>query len=537
MGRMSTVRWLTARGVAQRTQLHLRAGMNQLFCMIIAFSLTGCETSTTQLGPSSSPARPELPRDTIRFTPPEVTGRTLRVDAGGSLQAAIDSASPGDEIVVASDGTWSAPISLPQRSGDGWITIRGEATLPSFGGRVSKSQAESLPEIVVADNGNDGFVISDTEGWWIRGVAVTSETTQSSNQAFRIENSSRVVVDRSAVLVPSGNELRRGFLANGGSIMIIGNRLEGLNTGGDQESQGVALWTGPGPLRVHNNFIEAAGEGLIAGGANISNPSSHPRNIEFTRNHVYKRPSWENAEQIVKAGFELKDARRVLVEGNVFENTWAGQGQPGFMWIIKSTDQTGGDTCDECHTEDVTMRKNKIINTIGGFTVNRRTEDAVEITRRVLIEDLIIEKWDRESDFDSEGSERMFQIGGGSPDLTLRRISGVNTVQNKTFIELADINDPPASGLNMSSIEVGPTDFGVRGSATMGDLYDSGTTFSDIYAVENSDGICNDKTQSSAFADAYHCVASASDIPSGVGADEAAVDEATSGVRDDNLPN
>ena len=46
--------------------------------------------------------------------------------------------------------------------------------------------------------------------------------------------------------------------------------------------------------------------------------------IYFRRNHVYKRPSWLGSTQlVVKNLFELKVGRRILVEGNVFENNWA----------------------------------------------------------------------------------------------------------------------------------------------------------------------------------------------------------------------
>lgn len=53
-----------------------------------------------------------------------------------------------------------------------------------------------------------------------------------------------------------------------------------------------------------------------------------------------KPPEWKGARS-VKNLFELKHAKRVLVEGNVFENNWA-DGQTGMAIVLKSTNQGGG---------------------------------------------------------------------------------------------------------------------------------------------------------------------------------------------------
>ena len=61
---------------------------------------------------------------------------TIVVPSGGDLQAAINSAVPGDTIVLDAGGTYRGPFTLPKKSGDAYITIQssraGEIT-----GRVS----------------------------------------------------------------------------------------------------------------------------------------------------------------------------------------------------------------------------------------------------------------------------------------------------------------------------------------------------------------------------------------------------------------
>ena len=50
----------------------------------------------------------------------------------------------------------------------------------------------------------------------------------------------------------------------------------------------------------------------------------------------------------MKNAFELKNARRVLVEGNIFENVWS-SGQDGTAIVLKSANQEGA--CTWCVTE------------------------------------------------------------------------------------------------------------------------------------------------------------------------------------------
>jgi hypothetical protein len=69
----------------------------------------------------------------------------------------------------------------------------------------------------------------------------------------------------------------------------------------------------------------------------------------------------------VKNAFELKNARRVLVEGNVFENVWE-SGQDGTAILLKSANQEGN--CRWCVTEYVTFRRNIVRNAAHGVVIN-----------------------------------------------------------------------------------------------------------------------------------------------------------------------
>ena len=77
-----------------------------------------------------------------------------------------------------------------------------------------------------------------------------------------------------------------------------------------------------GRSRSLNNYLEAAGENVMFGVARTRPSRSYSSDIEIRRNHFYKPPAWKGIGS-VKNLFELKSAKRVLNEGNIFENNWA----------------------------------------------------------------------------------------------------------------------------------------------------------------------------------------------------------------------
>jgi hypothetical protein len=92
-----------------------------------------------------------------------------------------------------------------------------------------------------------------------------------------------------------------------------------------------------------------------------------PSDIEIRRNLSTKRLAWRAARVTVKNTFELKNARRVLVEGNVFEQTWT-SGQDGTAIVLKSANQDG--RCTWCVTEYVTFRNNIVRAAAHGVLIN-----------------------------------------------------------------------------------------------------------------------------------------------------------------------
>ena len=86
---------------------------------------------------------------------------------------------------------------------------------------------------------------------------------------------------------------------------------------------------------------------------------SCPSDIEIVRNHLAKPlrwrkgdPSFEGVEWTVKNLFELKNARRVLVDGNLLEYNWP-QAQNGFAILFTVRNQDGGGAVVDHRGRDV----------------------------------------------------------------------------------------------------------------------------------------------------------------------------------------
>src|SRR5207249_11202520 len=84
------------------------------------------------------------------------TGATITVPAGGDFQAALNSAQPGDQILLAAGATYVGPFTLPVKAGNSWILIRSptaDANLPAEGQRMKPAYAAGPPKIVSPNSG------------------------------------------------------------------------------------------------------------------------------------------------------------------------------------------------------------------------------------------------------------------------------------------------------------------------------------------------------------------------------------------------
>jgi len=151
---------------------------------------------------------------------------------------------------------------------------------------------------------------------------------------------------------------------------------------GLSDSQAIAGWNGPGPYTITNNFLEAAGENVMFGGADPKIPNLIPSDIKITRNHLFKPLHWRNEKWTVKNLLELKNAQRVTVDGNLFENNWQAA-QQGWAIVLQSTNQEG--TAPWSVVRDVQFTNNYLRNVAGGISLVRQESPPSVESSNILI--------------------------------------------------------------------------------------------------------------------------------------------------------
>lgn len=346
-------------------------------------------TPTPTPSPSGSPA--EMPRVLLDSRMPTQAGIVREVLAGNSLQAAINAAQPGDIISLQAGATFTGNFILPQKTGAGWILIRSSAlvSLPE-GVRVAPSNASAMARIVAQDTTPAISTAPGAAFWRLAGLEITgpSQITTlvrlgdwaATNQAA---NASEIGIDRCWIHGTATSEMRRGVELQGARMFVVDSYLSDFHQT-QTDSQAICGWNGAGPFKIVNNHLEAASENLLFGGADPKTQGLIPSDIEIRRNYFYKPLAWTGKDWNLKFSFELKNAQRVWVDGNILENCWPSPSGGGTAFALKSVNQEGG--CAWCRTGDLTVTNNVVRNAAQGVSLlgTDASQPGVKMTRVLL---------------------------------------------------------------------------------------------------------------------------------------------------------
>ena len=138
------------------------------------------------------------------------------------------------------------------------------------------------------------------------------------------------------------------------------------------DDNAVGAIASPGPLKIVDNHLEAAGENIIFGGWGSGFGGNIPSDIEIRNNYIYKPLAWvplsllpnsNPNSMVVKNAFECDSCQRVLFDSNVIENVWA-DGQLGYAIVLAvRTGQSG----DFAVVNDITITNNVLKNVVSGI--------------------------------------------------------------------------------------------------------------------------------------------------------------------------
>lgn len=366
----------------------------------------------------------------LAYAPQDAQAATYNVPAGGNLQAYIDAAQYGDVLFLPAGATYVGPITLRYKPNsqpfrESYITIMSAAyqSLPPRGTRVTPAHAGAMPKIVSPGFGAPAVKTEPgAHHYRLVGIEITFQTANAcgvsaedlgsypcvlnlvdlgsyySNQDTMSEVPHHFEIDRCYIHGLPGVYLKRGIELNSAFTDIVNSYISEVHAQG-QETQAILGWNGPGPFTIVNNYLEASGINLMFGGATPSIPNLVPSDIQIRNNHFHKPPSWREGDPnftplphppgvvnhwSVKNLFELKNARRVMVEGNILENSWV-DAQVGYAVLF--TVRGEGGAAPWATVEDVQFTNNIVRHAAAGMQILGRdcANNVCSTTKRITV--------------------------------------------------------------------------------------------------------------------------------------------------------
>lgn len=358
------------------THAYLTAGNYQLRLKVTNTSGQTSETSVTVVVTNFAPAT-----------------RTFTVTTAAELLNAYNQCTGGEHIVIPAGTVITGNIQLPARTFSDFVTIRSSAIMPEMTVRVSPTQTD-LVTFRAAGVAETPLIIKNRASKIrLSGIKFEPNTSNPNvpnyylvqigevfGQTSPSDNPTNIILDHCVVNPPDNIQVVHAVLNDGYKVSILSSWLGNIKTYGSQDSQAIFGLDGRGAHVYHNNYLEAVSESVIYGGAGNKIDGQVPTNIEFRRCVFTKRTNWKtnptntNGDSLnAKNLFETKNARRLYIEGSLFENHWDALRSQYYSIVFKSTADYpgGGQGSPWSVSEEIVVENNRISHINGGVAVAR----------------------------------------------------------------------------------------------------------------------------------------------------------------------
>jgi hypothetical protein len=431
----------------------------------------------------------ELPRIYIQsaMSNTPAPGSTATVNSGGDLQSALNAANCGDTIQLQAGATFTGVFTFPAKSCDDnhWIIVRTSAddsSLPAEGARLTPCYAgvSTLPgrpafncastqnvlaRLVMPTAGNGPVVFaSGANHYRLTGLEITraagTGTVEALLSVVNNGTANNLILDRVWMHGTAHDETTRALWLEGTTyVSVVDSFLTDFHciaiTGACTDAQAIAGGVGNapmGPYKITNNFLEASGENIQFGGGGAT---ATPADIQVSQNHFFKPLTWLRGQPgyvggtngnpfVVKNLFELKNAQRVLLDGNIMEGSWGGFSQVGFAIVITPKNQAGNaesNLCPACQVTDVTIRNGSISHVGAGLQIANAMSDnggAPLDGQRYSIHDIVIDDIDG-TKYDGPSEFAQISVSAGAPLLQNVAINHVTAFPGHTLFIIGDM--------------------------------------------------------------------------------------------------
>ena len=440
------------------------------------------------------PARLPIATVATSMTDTPAQGSVITVEAGGDLQAALDSAQCGDIIKLQAGATFTGTFRFPALQCDSqhWVIVRTSApdsALPPEGTRVTPcyagvaslvgrpqfscaSPTNALARLVARSVVGPVIFQSGANHYRLMGLEIARmEGSKSAIVLVALKPGGQahdIVLDRSWLHGSAQDETRVGFRLSGmKSVGIVDSYFSDFHctaiVGACLEAHAVSGGIGDhqdGPYKIENNFLEASAQAIMFGGGTAS---TTPADITIRFNHFYKPWQWMEGNSpfqggasgypfIVRHAMELKNAVRVLAENNLIENVWGGFSELGAAILLTPKNQAtkSGNVCPICKVTDITIRYTRISHAGGGIAIATALSDGhapAKAGARFSIHDIVLDDISRKY----VGDGRLFDLGNSWPS---------NPLHSVTISHITGFPDPEAGMLSLNNLTSNPEMYG-----------------------------------------------------------------------------
>jgi hypothetical protein len=388
----------------------------------------------------------------------------VSVPAGGSLQTAINSAQPGDTIVLEAGAVYTGILTLPVKAGASYVTITSSrlASLPGEGKRISKADAVLMPKLmnaqggyaIMADPGAHHYKFVGVE---IKGPANVYTSTLVQIGSGRETSASslpyQIIFDRVYIHGDPAAGGKRGIQMNGKSIVLRNSIVTDFFSDW-QETAAVGIWNTPGPLEISNNQLQAGSMSILIGGTDPAIVGVTPSDILITKNYISKPLAWRSRKVLGKNLLELKTGKRVTITSNIFENVWL-DSQVGFAVNLKPGMEN---LITPAVTSDIVIKNNVIRHASGGVCITGSNTSGGAVSNVQILNNL----------FDDIGPSwganlPLFSIYGLPANLKIENNTATPAVLTSNLMNL---NGTPAYGFSFKANIAPHAGYGVKRDST-----------------------------------------------------------------------